>query len=74
MLEKSEKRTQYEQHKPKLEMEKEVIAKKYTELEAKYEQKRLALLVAEAKPMFDQGAVEAWLAEMRKELATMQTT
>ena len=48
------------------------LTKNYSELEAKYEQKRLALLVAEAKLQFDQGSAKVRLAEMRKALATMQ--
>ena len=45
---------------------------KYELLAKQYEQKRLALLVAEGKLQFDQGSTKIRLAEMCKELATMQ--
>ena len=63
---------EHEQHKAQLDLDKKELAKKYNGLEAKYEEKRLALLVAEVKLMFDQGSAEAPLPKIRKELATMQ--
>ena len=53
-------------------MKNDDLVKKYRELESWYEEKRLALLVAKAKLMFDQGSAKARLVDMRKELATMQ--
>ena len=47
-------------------------ANQYEQLTEKYELKRLALLVAEAKLQFDQGSAEAQIADMWKELAIMQ--
>ena len=42
------------------------------ELEIKYEEKRLALLVAEVKLMTEQASAGVQIAKMRKELAVMQ--
>ena len=62
----------YANHTAQLEMEQATLTTKYDQLAEKYEQKRLALLVAEAKLQFDLGSAELQIAEMRKELATMQ--
>ena len=72
VLKKIDMHTEYEQHKEQLDLERNELAKMYNALEAKYEEQRLALLVEKAKVMFDQGSAEARLAEMRKELTTMQ--
>mgnify|MGYP000736444717 CR=1 FL=1 len=64
MFKKTKTDTAYEPQKEQLNMEKNDLVKKYSELEAQYEEKRLAVLVVEAKLMFDQGSAEARLAEM----------
>ena len=46
----------YEQHKAKIDLEKDELTKKYNALKAEYEQKRLVLLIAEEKLYFDQGS------------------
>ena len=71
-LQTTEMHMEYTQQRAKLEFEKSELTRKVKVLEAKYEEKRLVLLVAEAKLMSDQGLVNARLVEMRKELATMQ--
>ena len=55
VLKKTDMHTEHQQQK-QLEVEKNELVQKYSDLEVKYEEKGLALLVAEAKPMFDQEA------------------
>ena len=56
---------EHEQHKAQLDLDKKEITKKYSNHEAKYEEKRLALLVPKPKLMFDQGSAEARLTVKR---------
>ena len=72
VVETIESHTQYEQSKAQLQPKKDQLIRKHNEIESKYEEKRLVLLMAETKLMFDKGSVEVRLAQMRKELATMQ--
>ena len=53
-------------------MENTDLRRFHPELEAKYEEKRLVLLVAKTKFMTEQGSFNARMAEMREEQAAMQ--
>ena len=66
VLEKSEMHTKYKQHQAQLDLEKNELTKKYNKLEAKYEEKCLALLVTQAKLTFNQRSVEAHMVECEK--------
>ena len=61
----------YEQQKETLESASTELTIICAQLEVRYEAKHLALVVAEAKLMAEQGLANAWIADMWKELAMM---